>query len=420
MMEQHIPDSDVRAYLEQRLAPERLLAVDEHLADCESCRSQAGALSTHTGVLAEMLEADPAEADHLPYEMFASYVDGTIDAVDREIVDAHTESCPTCYHELDDLLELKHQNDVSGQKAASVARWGAISRLRWIRLAVPAFAALLIGLTIWWAWSGRRQNPPLAVDVPSANVIETAATPGLTPDNSEIANLANGTQAPNAEETPALIVLNDGNSHIELDANGNLKGLENTRLEGSVKAALTSQSITISPLLKELRPPGQVTMGESSSGVAFALTGPAGKVIETDRPQFRWQPLKDAETYTVVIYDNDFNKVAESPPLRQTAWTSGRLKRGTIYQWHVIAVKDGKQIKSPVMPAPEPKFKVLDANAANEIAAAKRSGSHLVLGILYANAGLLDESEREFQILARQNPNSVVVKRLLQKVRSGR
>ena len=421
---QHISDTEAKAYLERELEPERLLAVDEHLANCDECRSRTAAQSSRIAV-GSILDTDPADADHLPYQMFASYVDGTIDEVDREIVDAHIERCQVCTRELNDLLGLKHQhNAVEAAVHTSISHWwDAISSLRWIRLAVPAFACLLIGLTVWWVWSGRKEDKPEIVNVPAANVIEpAAATPVLSPDNGEIADLVTETPASNADEGPALIALNDGNSRIEIDADGNLKGLEYTRLESSVKAALTSQAINISPVVGQLRPPGQVTMGESSSGVAFALAGPTGKVIETDRPQFRWQPLKDAESYRVVIFDNDFNKVAESAPLRQTVWTpAGRLKRGKIYQWHVIAAKDGKEIKSPVMPAPEPKFKVLDANAASEIAAAKRNGgSHLVLGILYANAGLLDESEREFQSLAKQNPNSPIVKKLLQKVKAGR
>jgi predicted anti-sigma-YlaC factor YlaD len=427
-MEQHISDRDVKAYLESELEPERLLSVDEHLAICGECRSRAMA---HAGLFADttfrsLLETDPADADHLSYEMLALYVDGAIDDVDREIVDAHTQQCHECSRQIEDLTKLKHQDNAvipSALPAKATSWWTAVNSLRWIRLAVPALACVLIAVTLWWVWSDRKENRVETVNVPPANVTgPVVATPVLSPDNVELANSGTGTPGSNAEETPTVLALNDGNSRIEMDANGNLKGLEYTQLESSVKAALTTQSINISPVAKQLRPPGQVTMGESSSGIAFALTGPVGKVIETDRPQFRWQPLKDAESYRVVIFDDNFNKVAESPPLRQTAWTpAARLKRGTIYQWHVVAANDGKEIKSPVMPAPEPKFKVLDANAANEIAAAKRSGgSHLVLGILYANAGLLDESEREFQILAKQNPSSSVVKKLLQKVRSAR
>jgi hypothetical protein len=88
----------------------------------------------------------------------------------------------------------------------------------------------------------------------------------------------------------------------------------------------------------------------------------------------------------------------------------------------VTATRNGEEIKSPVRPAPEAKFKVADQTSFNEIERVRRVGgnSHLLLGITYANAGLIDEAEREFQILLKNNPNSDVAKKLLSKVRSAR
>ena len=73
-------------------------------------------------------------------------------------------------------------------------------------------------------------------------------------------------------------------------------------------------------------------------------------------------------------------------------------------------------------PAPDAKFKILDASSANEIAAAKRQAgnSHLLLGVVYANAGLLDDAEREFQALLKQNPRSDLARKLLNKVKAAR
>jgi lipopolysaccharide biosynthesis regulator YciM len=42
----------------------------------------------------------------------------------------------------------------------------------------------------------------------------------------------------------------------------------------------------------------------------------------------------------------------------------------------------------------------------------------LVLGLLYARAGLLDEAEREFRALREANPNSELAHRLLKQVRT--
>jgi hypothetical protein len=56
------------------------------------------------------------------------------------------------------------------------------------------------------------------------------------------------------------------------------------------------------------------------------------------------------------------------------------------------------------------------------LAAAKNetAGSHLTLGGLYAQAGLLDDAERELQLLLRANPQSALAQKLLRGVRAKR
>ena len=73
-------------------------------------------------------------------------------------------------------------------------------------------------------------------------------------------------------------------------------------------------------------------------------------------------------------------------------------------------------------PAPEAKFLIADSPHFAEIERARRSAgnSHLILGIVYANAGLLDEAQREFQTLLNSNPNSDIARKLLAKVKAVR
>jgi hypothetical protein len=81
---------------------------------------------------------------------------------------------------------------------------------------------------------------------------------------------------------------------------------------------------------------------------------------------------------------------------------------------------DGNEVISPRPPAPQAKFRVLDQARANELAAAKRAyaNSHLTLGLLYAQAGLLSESEQELRLLLKENPNSEVARKLLSQVQT--
>ena len=171
----------------------------------------------------------------------------------------------------------------------------------------------------------------------------------------------------------------------------------------------------------ELAKEAEVLMGPSSSGVAFALFNPVGTVIRTARPTFRWQALEGATSYSVTVFDADYNEIARSPVLTAPIWTMPEaLERGRVYLWKVTATRDGKEIKSPVAPAPEARFRVLEKNKLDEISSARKDypNSHLLTGLLYAQAGLLDEAEREFQILARRNPKSPIAQKLLRAIKN--
>jgi hypothetical protein len=145
------------------------------------------------------------------------------------------------------------------------------------------------------------------------------------------------------------------------------------------------------------------------------LLSPVGIVVETARPTFRWRPLSGAASYNIKIYDANLQTVAQSGPLATTSWTVPKpLARGQVYGWSVSALKDGAEITSPAPPAPEAKFQTLDQAKVEEIERARRDfgDSRIVLGLLYANAGLRAEAEREFRALAQANPDSPVAQKL--------
>ncbi|MEW6207712.1 MAG: hypothetical protein AB1631_05050, partial [Acidobacteriota bacterium] len=146
-------------------------------------------------------------------------------------------------------------------------------------------------------------------------------------------------------------------------------------------------------------------------------------VIETDRPTFRWEGPDVAATFTVAVFDENLNKVAESEPLMNTQWTpNSALRRGQTYIWQVRAIVNNREIIAPPPAATRVKFKVLEQEKIEEIERAKKtySKSHLILGLMYASAGLLDDAEREFDQLVKANPQSAVARKLLRSVRAAR
>ncbi len=153
--------------------------------------------------------------------------------------------------------------------------------------------------------------------------------------------------------------------------------------------------------------------------IALPQSNPRAKSCSTDRPTFRWSGLSGATGYIVEVYDAQFNRALSSPLLTSLSWRAPPLARGQVYSWQVKAIRDGQEFITPRSPAPEAKFRILDRARAAEIARARRDySSHLLLGLLYARAGLLDEAEHELGALQKNNPDVAIVRRLLANVRA--
>ena len=427
-MSQHLSRQIFEEYLNRTLGRDQLLAADLHLGECAGCREQFERLIDMDSLvisISEEIAVDPAYDEHLEYEQLEGYVDGSISEVSREIADVHIADCDLCRGQINDLRELKAsigQSAVGVSAAAPAGRvtlWEKITAGFAVRAALAAAALAALGFGLW-ALSVRLEPDVVETVVVSENAANESPNNSDVYIGSETGEIAQADEPANDQPTP-IISLADGARRIEIDNEGKLSGIDAGRFEGRIIALLKGGDLKVTPAARELRSASGVLMGGGSPGAPFGLTSPVGKVIAIDRPQFNWRPLADAETYVVTVFDENFTKVAESPALKTTSWTSdARLKRGSIYNWQVTANKAGQEIKSPIRPAPDAKFKIVDAAAANDIEAARRTGSHLLLGTAYANAGLTAEAEREFQALVKQNPRSELAKRLLRKVQASK
>lgn len=223
-----------------------------------------------------------------------------------------------------------------------------------MRPSVGAYAAALV-LLIAAAWLARQ----LVFNKDNQQVAITEPSPTVSP-------------SPEIKPVKLLAQLNDGGSQLELDERGALSGADNLPAEYQqlLKQALTETRLTRPATLNGLGSPSAALMSGGGGKAAFAVIEPVAKVLLTDRPTLRWQ---------------------------------------------VKALKDNQEIKAPQPPAPLARFRVLAKKEIEKIeqAHAQFASSHLLLGRLYAEAGLLDEAEREFRALERANPDSEVVKRWL-------
>ena len=228
------------------------------------------------------------------------------------------------------------------------------------------------------------------------------------------------TKDPNTDQFAVAASLEDNGRKIQLDKSGKLIGLEELpeASRSLVRSVLTTKNLSKPEVLDKLTAPSITLMDPTARENTFGLLGPSGTVIATDRPNLRWQALAGASSYTVSVFDADFNRVTRSAPQTATQWTSPALRRGMIYSWEVVAVRNGQEVRSPVAPAPRAQFKILEAEKLLELTNLKKHKpiSHLTLGLTFARFGLLVEAEGQLQILARENPNSPVATRLLRTV----
>lgn len=137
---------------------------------------------------------------------------------------------------------------------------------------------------------------------------------------------------------------------------------------------------------------GQEPSLRSASGEGtFALHAPVATVVLDDRPVFRWEAVADAATYTVAIADAASGSVVATGSTSATSWRpEAPLPRGRTYTWQVAAKTAGASLVAPGPAAREALFHVGQPVVLPQTNARDR-------GIALANAGALDDAERELE-----------------------
>jgi hypothetical protein len=423
----HLTKHQIEGYGRRALSPVELLSVSEHLGICGACRQQVQrALDGDAAYLALRSElfreteflSSSAGRTHLTLEQIAGLVDAVLAGEELQTVKDHLTCCQQCELAVDDLRAFKDQVVLEGEDR--LAPMNVAAENGWHRLIATlssiwpkplvfgtALAALLFIGASWLVWQ-------------EILIKETNRTVTTTPPVASVETSQKSIQ----EGAAAAIIarLNDGDGHVTLDKEGKLSGVDHLPLDyrQMVKSALVGQELERSPLLAGLIEPGSIPRGGSDeSGDNFSVIEPVGMVTLTNSPTFRWSQLDGADAYVVEIYDEQFDLVATSPQITDHRWRVPQsLRRGRTYAWQVKAIKDGQELFSPQPSAPQAKFRILDAAKARELARARRAyaSSHLTMGLLYVQAGLLDEAEQEFRELERANPDSSVAGRLLKRV----
>jgi hypothetical protein len=423
----HLTETEVGLFRERTMMPTERERVDAHVAECESCLrrilpSEDSALA-YSELTEALLPDDADEAFHLSHADLRRYANGVVDHADRVIFESHFDICDRCSEAMQSQLASPLVETAAGQAEIPAEQFFP-ARLFSFQFAparavaaVVVAASLVLAFVAWLSWRGGSVDQT------------TQTTTSQTPSNTAGSSLPTPkqTEAPKDPTTDQLAVaasLEDNGRKIHLDGTGKLIGLEELpeASRSLVRNVLANKTLSKPEVLEKLTAPSIKLMDPTARENTFGLLGPSGTVIEPDHASLRWQALAGATSYTVSVFDADFNRVARSTPLTATQWTTPALRRGMIYSWEVMAVRDGQEVRSPVAPEPRAQFKVLEEEKLRELANLKKLKpiSHLALGLTYARFGLLAEAEGQLQILARENPNSPVTTRLLRTLQEWR
>jgi anti-sigma factor RsiW len=184
-----------------------------------------------------------------------------------------------------------------------------------------------------------------------------------------------------------------------------------------VRNALASGRLSLPAALSSLSGRRGALLGTGDS-TPFTLVSPVATVVLDTRPALRWTALSGSPTYTVTVQDDSGGTVS-SPGVRDTTWTPQQpLTAGHTYTWQVSASVGGKDIVSPRPPSPPARFAVADPSVAARLQ--RLPASPLVRGVLYADAGLLDDAEREFSSIGSGDDDAGRARTFLAQVRDAR
>ncbi|MCW3055333.1 MAG: hypothetical protein JWN14_4503 [Chthonomonadales bacterium] len=370
----HLTTQQIESYQDGTLeSAAEYLAIEAHLADCAECRERLGATSR---TLSEGLRRFLADSAHPTGAVLVRYVRNSAEV--PEIIAQHVAVCARCRQDVAALQAYRQSvtPEIWAEARAALEVWVSRSRSggrlraslqaafsrQALRVWAPATAVCLLLLAVFW-W----RNQPIAEIADSAGRWTLARSGKLT--------------GPIAFPPALELILR--------------KALQD-------RTAATPSALT------------------ALASADDAHYRPAGIVVRSDMPKLGWEATPNAVSYQCILTspDDPTFKRAAPKPIPGTSWTMKKpLPRGKVYTWQVVAtLRNGRHVAL----SGSPRFKVLEPAQAQALDQAAKiyAGSHLTLGLLYAQEGVLDEAEQEVSALLALNPNSPIVKTLLDRLRA--
>jgi hypothetical protein len=353
-MPEHINEHQLKGYRDRTLPVGELIAVDTHLGGCEPCRSALAVLAERKSSASVLSGIDQARFRHLSYEQMEDWVEDRLEPHDRELVMAHIGLCPACARQL-----------IAYQEYAPVM--AAPVRTKALAQAVQAKESF---------WSFLKQ-PQYALGAAAliAFFIITPLARHSAPEQTGAILAPTGTAVESTIPTQNTPLIDQALNASELDT-----------LPDSLRAGAKE---VISDTDKIARPASLKGLETSSDAV---LEYPFSEVVAETQPVLRWKPFGDS-SYSVSLSDAR-GLISRRAGLKDTHWTpTSPLFRDRVYAWEVESA--GVKHRGT--------FRVLGASQERELdkVRAEHGKSHLVMGAVSAELGLLTPARQEFEAMSK-------------------
>lgn len=346
---------------------------------------------------------------------------------------SHLNACRYCRRRVEKFAELRTQDELEPLAPPPPAPplWALARPSHWGAAALAAVVLLLLGSMILlrrldWQWPPVRQaaearpstEPSLTStpSVASGNINGEGQLAGgapTGPERSDDATAPGGGRRPGRAKSQATVSRRPRNEVAALN-------LDHLRADerAAVLESLRSGSLSLSEDVVLLNSPADITRGEIGGCRQCEPTvvmNPANTVVTDSRPTLSWEGVEGVQ-FTVSVKDRAYGDVARSDALSAKSWRLPRALATGLYFWQVSARRgDGTEVNVPALPV---MFKVLtDPELKRLERAVRRANSHLVAGILYARAGLLDDAEHDLKLAAAGSPRPEKAAKLLRRVR---
>ena len=423
-----IDRTELEAFLAGKLAPERLLTVDEHVSGCAECKKLLATMSARADFAAALIGA----TDCPEYEELSVYVDRSLDADRAASILAHANSCELCTKDIARISELRSHAALREKITVTPGMTGQRQRSPFVYWKQALAAVSLAGLVTVAVLFGNVGNPPvknnpqMAVKPPVANrtVASVPVKNVIKPEKPIVAQNPTAKPPIKVAVKPITPVLIDGGYSV-IRTRGNLALAKKdgapvrTALEARIAASIDEKLRTgkIKPIKPVQMAMASIAMRDNNTGYDVPPTAPKqiapmGKVLLSQKPTFTWSAVDLAESYRVRVYDKSGNLVIEQVVKHNSFTPSKPLARGMVYSWRVGA-RFGETDQWAESAAV--RFAVLSAAdyASIKRVQSRLPGSHLALGAAYESVGLYNEAAAEYRALRRANPNSKLAQKML-------